>query len=134
MAPRGGRAAAIDRVEVTGSGDPAVGFTVAVVGVISPDYQYRIGFDTRGGVGVDKTVKYSDGQVTGPIDATAELNESGDALLITVPLDDVAKKCPDDPKELCVIWQLETQAGVAGGPGQGFLDQARDELTVTPVT
>jgi hypothetical protein len=123
----------IDFDAVTGTGDPAVGFTVGVVGVISPDYQYRIGFDTDGNGGVDKTIKYDNGKLSGPLDATAVVSETGGELLVTVPLADVVTACPTDPSKQCVIWQYETQSGIQGGQGQGFLDQARDQLTVTEV-
>jgi hypothetical protein len=124
----------LDFDATTDNGKPAVGFTVGVAGVISPDYQYRVGFDTDGNGSVDKTIKYDDGKLSGPLKkATALVNEAGDELLVTVALADVVTSCPDDPTAQCVIWQFETQGGVAGGPGQGFLDRARDELTVTEI-
>ena len=89
-----------------------------------------------GNGGVDKTVKWDNGGISGgPLDVEASLNEAGDALTVIVPLADVVTACPDDPsgKSQCVIWQIETQGGIQGGSGLGFLDRARDELTVTPV-
>jgi hypothetical protein len=32
-----------------------------------------------------------------------------------------------------VIWLVETQAGIQGGQGLGFLDRMRDQPSVTPV-
>ena len=122
----------VDFDATTGAGDPAVSFTIAVAGVISPEYQYRIGFDTDSNGGVDKNIKYSDGKLSGPLDGTAVINDDGE-LLITVPLADVVTTCPDYPDKQCVIWQFETQGGVSGGAGQGFIDRARDDLTVTEV-
>ena len=102
-------------------------------GEISPEYQYRIGFDTNGNGGVDKTVKYDNGGISGgSVSAEAELTDG--VLNVTVLLADVVTTCPDDPLSQCVIWQIETQGGVAGGPGLGFLDRARDELTVSKIS
>jgi hypothetical protein len=124
----------LDLDATTSTGDAGVGFTIEVAGDISPDYQYRIGFDTDANGGIDKSVKWDNGSIGGgPLDVDASLNEAGDALSITVPLADVVTTCPDDPTSQCVIWQIETQGGIQGGAGLGFLDQARDELTVTKI-
>ncbi len=123
----------VDLGAATGSGEAAAAFTVTVAGTISPEYQYRVGFDTDANGGVDKTVKYADGKLSGALDATAELGADARELLVTVALADVVTVCPDDATRQCVIWQIETQGGVAGGQGLGFLDRARDELTVSVV-
>ncbi len=108
----------IDSANIVGCNVSSTGTTLLIdmvlLGEIAPEIQYRLVLTDS-----NTQIKYSDGEVTGPNKFKPTGFAGSDNKSISFELD--AARLPWDGVSP-IRFQLETQEGVSGGQGQGFID------------
>ncbi len=95
--------------------------SVRVAGTIDPDFQYRVYLDLDNGQGGFTQIKYADGNVTGLGSLQAFIDpEDPQTVVYTFDRTEV------DTSVSTIDWYAETQDGIKGGKGQGFVDRMPD--------